>query len=78
MIFVFQAIRLIFKVCFHCALPSAHNIATAKVAIIFTGRLKRGNYGPYCSPNPFNGDFDNSAGLKRCLSSNSPHSSRPK
>ena len=29
------------------------------VAIIFSGRLKRGNKGPFCSPNGFTSDFDN-------------------
>ena len=41
-----------------------------KVAVIFTGRLKRGNFGSLCSPNAFDGDFDNSTQLKRCLSRN--------
>ena len=31
----------------HCASPSVHNIATSEVAVIFTGRLKRGNKGPF-------------------------------
>ena len=47
---------------------SAHSVATSKVAVIFTGRLKRGNYGSFCSPNIFKSDFDNSVRLKDCLS----------
>ena len=36
-----------------CASPSGHIIATSKGAVIFTGCLKRGNYGPFSSPNAF-------------------------
>ena len=43
-----------------------------ELVLIFTGRLKKCNYGPICSPNSFNSDFDNSTWLKRCLSWNSP------
>ena len=32
--------------------------------MIFTGRLKRSNEGPFCSQNGFNSDFDNSTWLK--------------
>ena len=49
-----------------------------EVVLILTGRLKRCNYGPICSPNAFNSDFDNSTWLKRCLTWNSPQSSRAK
>ena len=52
----------------HCASPGAHTIVTSKVVVIFTGCLKRGNYGSFCSPNTFNNDFYNSTRLKRCLS----------
>ena len=55
----------------HCASPSAHTIATSKVAVIFTSRLKRGIYGSFCSPYAFNSDFDNSTRLKGRLSWNS-------
>ena len=35
----------------HCtSLSVQNNFATTKGAVIFTGRLKRGNYGPFCSP----------------------------
>ena len=40
--------------------------------VIFTGRLKRGNYGSFCSPNAFNSHFDNSVWLKGCLSETRP------
>ena len=36
------------------------NIATLKVAVMFTDRLKIGNKGSFCSPNVFNSSFDNS------------------
>ena len=36
-----------------CASPSGHIIAASKGAVIFTGCLKRGNYGPFSSPNAF-------------------------
>ena len=57
---------------------SAHNVATSKVALIFTGRLKRSSYGSFCSPNALNSNFDYSTWLKRCLCWNSPESSRAK
>ena len=44
--------------------PTANIIGTSKVAVIFTGRLKRGNKGPFCSPIGFNRDYDNSSRLK--------------
>ena len=47
--------------------PTAHNIATSEAVVIFTSHLKRGNEGPFCSPNAFNSDFDNSTRLKRSL-----------
>ena len=31
----------------YCASPRANNTATSKVAAIFTGRIKRGNCGPF-------------------------------
>ena len=62
----------------HCASPSAHTIATSKVAVIFTSRLKRGIYGSFCSPYAFNSDFDNSTRLKGRLSWNSLQSPRAK
>ena len=51
--------------------PSVHTIATSEVVVIFTSRLKRGNYGAFSSPtcNAFNSHFDNSLRLKRCLQS---------
>ena len=52
----------------HCTSPSAHDIATSKVTVIFTGCLRRGEYGPLFSPNSFNSDFNNSTWLKRGLS----------
>ena len=36
------------------------NIATLKVAVMFTDRLKIGNKGSFCSPNALNSNFDNS------------------
>ena len=36
------------------ASPTAHIIATSKRAVIVTGRLKGGNYGPFWSLNAFN------------------------
>ena len=33
--------------------------------MIFTGRLKRGNEGPFCSRNALNTDFDTSTRLKK-------------
>ena len=47
-------------------LCTAHCIATSKEVVIFTGRLKGGNEGPFCSRNAFNSAFDNSTRLKRC------------
>ena len=35
-------------------------------AVIFTRCQKRGNYGPFCSPNAFYSDFDNSTRQKMC------------
>ena len=49
----------------HCVSPAAHSVATSKVAVIFTGRLKRGNQGPFYSRNAFNTDFDNSTRQKK-------------
>ena len=45
---------------------TAHNIATSKGVVIFNSCLKRGNYGPFCSPagNAFTCSFDNSTWLK--------------
>ena len=40
----------------------------------FSPVTKRGNEGPFCSPDAFNSEFDYSTGLKRCLSGNSPQS----
>ena len=44
----------------HCASPSAHTIATSKMAVISYGRRKRDNYGSFYSPIAFNSDSDNS------------------
>ena len=44
----------------HCASPSAHTIATSKVAVISYGRRKRDHYGSFYSPIAFNSDSDNS------------------
>ena len=49
----------------HSASPSAHHIATSKVAATFTGRLKRGNKGLFCSPNAFDSDCDHFTRLKK-------------
>ena len=48
----------------HCPSRGAHNIATSKVSVIFTGRLKRGNKGHFCSANAVNSNFDNFTILK--------------
>ena len=42
------------------ASPTAHNIATSKVAVIFTVHLKGGNKSAFCIQNDLNGDFQNS------------------
>ena len=46
------------------ALPTLHNIMASKLAVIFTGPLKRGDKGAFCSPNGFNSDCDNSSRQK--------------
>ena len=51
-----------------CASPTAHNIATSKVALIFTGCQKRRNKGH----NFFSLDCDNASQLKRCWTWNLP------
>ena len=48
--------------------PTVHNIATSKVALIFTGCQKRSNEGH----NFFSLDCDNASQLKRCWSWNLP------
>ena len=57
-----------------CASPTAYNIATWKAVVMSTNRLKRGNKGPFCSPNSFNNDCDNTSCLKLCWSWDSPKS----
>ena len=52
----------------HRASPTAHNIATSKMAAILAGREKRGNRGRFCSPKILKRINDSSSRLKNCWS----------
>lgn len=65
---VFASIKFEFSL-LHCTSPTVNDIATSKVAAIFTGRLKRDNKSWLLKSKflkDFNNDNDNFSRLKGC------------